>query len=701
MKTKATRRVEGVGSWLWAWLWLGWLALLGARPAAVAGPVPVGGVSPDFQVIQWNSTQTVRLSDYAGKIVVLDFFAYWCPPCVASSPDVEQNIQRYFDARGGNDAGIPVVVLSINIEPQNPPATQAFIANGGLHNVVNDYSGVAWNLYNVENGIPLFVVLNGVANSPSHKAWEVLHSSAGYPGSAYLRTVINSVRAPVVALPPSIASQPASFDATEGGSGSLSVSANGASPLAYQWFKNGTEMPGETSSVLAFPTLRPSDAAVYRVRVSNTLGTADSAEARVRVFPATTVTLADPVLDRAVRDKLGVPTGSISLLKMSQLKDLDVTNGVVQSLFGLRQATALERLRVRTTGLADLRDIEGLSSLKSLSITQPGDAPQLDALQTLTGLESLALPSSRVVGPLPLGAPGRLATLSLGRVGGRSVEWLAGLGGLTNLSLLGVEADDLRPLGNLSRLQTLVLAKANANDWAWLGALPGVASLELDACNLDTAARIPATPSLVSLTLKNMPGLALPVINAPALRNLRVVGMGWSKLPQAAWFEALPSLYFLDLTGNRLESLEGLAAAGVLGRIRYLYASDNALTQVEELRDWSRAWGVDLRGNYLDLAPESPVAEVLDLLRATAFVWVDSQVFPLSSRCVTGAGGRWRVEVAGRAGRRVRIDSGPALDSLGGSQTFVLTKDSEVFEPAAQPGPGSSTWFFKVTAVAE
>jgi hypothetical protein len=110
---------------------------------------------------------------------------------------------------------------------------------------------------------------------------------------------------------------------------------------------------------------------------------------------------------------------------------------------------------------------------------------------------------------------------------------------------------------------------------------------------------------------------------------------------------------------------------------------------------------VDLRGNYLDLAPESPVAEVLDLLRATAFVWVDSQVFPLSSRCVTGAGGRWRVEVAGRAGRRVRIDSGPALDSLGGSQTFVLTKDSEVFEPAAQPGPGSSTWFFKVTAVAE
>ena len=524
----------------WFWPGLAWLAVVWAQVTAIARPVPEGGVSPNFQLTRWNSAQTVRLSDYAGKIVVLDFFAYWCGPCVASSPDVELNIQKYFDARGGNDAKIPVAVLSINIEPENPAATQAFIASAGLHNVANDFSGIAWNLYNVENGIPLFVVLNGTADSPSHKPWEVLYSGAGYPGATYLRRVINSVLAPVVPQPPSITVQPMSLDGAEGSSGVLAVSATGSAPLSYQWFKNGVEVPGATSQTLAFPWMKPGDAGVYRVRVSNSLGSVDSAEASVRVFPATAVTFADAVLERAVRDKLAIPTGPIAVVKLAQLRELDVTNGVVRSLFGLRQATGLEVLRVRTTGLPDLRDLEGLASLKTLSLTQTGNAPGLDVLRTLTGLESLSLPSTRVVGPLPLASPARLSTLSLGSVGGPSVEWLAGLGGLTNLALRGVDATDLDPLGRLSRLQTLLLAQANATDWTWLGSLPGVASLEIDSCNLDTAGRIRVTPNLTSLALKNMPGLMLPVIHAPSLRNLRLVRMGLSQLPPKEWLEALP-----------------------------------------------------------------------------------------------------------------------------------------------------------------
>ena len=55
----------------------------------------LGMTSPD-------SSQTVRLAVFAGQIVVLDFFAYWCPPCRTASQALESEIQRFYAARNGN-----------------------------------------------------------------------------------------------------------------------------------------------------------------------------------------------------------------------------------------------------------------------------------------------------------------------------------------------------------------------------------------------------------------------------------------------------------------------------------------------------------------------------------------------------------------------------------------------------------------------
>jgi hypothetical protein len=33
--------------------------------------------APAFDLPRWDSTNRVRLADFAGQIVVLDFFAYW------------------------------------------------------------------------------------------------------------------------------------------------------------------------------------------------------------------------------------------------------------------------------------------------------------------------------------------------------------------------------------------------------------------------------------------------------------------------------------------------------------------------------------------------------------------------------------------------------------------------------------------------
>ena len=39
----------------------------------------------------------VSLADYKGKVVLVDFWATWCPPCVASIPALNTLAQKYHD----------------------------------------------------------------------------------------------------------------------------------------------------------------------------------------------------------------------------------------------------------------------------------------------------------------------------------------------------------------------------------------------------------------------------------------------------------------------------------------------------------------------------------------------------------------------------------------------------------------------------
>lgn len=65
--------------------------------------------APDFTLKDING-KDVKLSDYKGKIVIIDFWATWCPPCRKGIPDLIALQKKYKD---------DLAVIGISLDQQN------------------------------------------------------------------------------------------------------------------------------------------------------------------------------------------------------------------------------------------------------------------------------------------------------------------------------------------------------------------------------------------------------------------------------------------------------------------------------------------------------------------------------------------------------------------------------------------------------
>lgn len=77
-----------------------------------------GTVAPEF-ALQTPEGKTVKLSDYRGKYVVLDFWASWCPDCLKDVPNVKALYDTY------NERGIVFVGVSFDVNKENWTAALA------------------------------------------------------------------------------------------------------------------------------------------------------------------------------------------------------------------------------------------------------------------------------------------------------------------------------------------------------------------------------------------------------------------------------------------------------------------------------------------------------------------------------------------------------------------------------------------------
>lgn len=102
-----------------------------------------GKTAPDF-ALKSTDGKFIKLSDYKGKVVILDFWATWCPPCKKGIPDLIELKKEY------GKKGLEVIGISVD-DQKSIEQVPSFAKNMNINypvvyadsKVTENYGGIA------------------------------------------------------------------------------------------------------------------------------------------------------------------------------------------------------------------------------------------------------------------------------------------------------------------------------------------------------------------------------------------------------------------------------------------------------------------------------------------------------------------------------------------------------------------------------
>ncbi len=160
------RKSENTSSHAYAWM-LGGIGILlagyfilGRGESGTAGglkpalpPDTESGRAPAFTLNDING-RPVSLSDFRGKVVVLDFWATWCPPCKREIPDFIE-LQSHYGSQG-------LQVIGVGLD--EPDKLKSFAAGHGMNYAVLLGTDAIAMRYGGISGIPTTFIIDKNGN---------------------------------------------------------------------------------------------------------------------------------------------------------------------------------------------------------------------------------------------------------------------------------------------------------------------------------------------------------------------------------------------------------------------------------------------------------------------------------------------------------------------------------------------------------
>lgn len=87
--------------------------------------VQKGNAAPDFELTTLDG-KSVKLSNYKGKKVILNFWATWCPPCKEEMPHMQNFYEKF------KENGIEIVAVNLTSVDKGQKVIETFVKKNGI-----------------------------------------------------------------------------------------------------------------------------------------------------------------------------------------------------------------------------------------------------------------------------------------------------------------------------------------------------------------------------------------------------------------------------------------------------------------------------------------------------------------------------------------------------------------------------------------